>query len=997
MVYEACTGDTRTLDKFRETSAGDKQRNRSVISSKRSESMHSRKEKPSEIGLPENSEDINPKLSLHDTPVSGEKVVKPGRRYPSRPRTVDFDRNSRDNSNDYQLSASKNKPRQEVRFDSEPGVKNDSKKSQHPLSERVSQRSDSNRSVKGIINKSKTIDHDRQYRNNKKQPDSRSPKGMNLSKSSDRIHIDHWMSKNVADKLSDKDRINTISSRSRHLSKSRERIPNLDKDYIRSDSIKRIQKITLSTNKSEHSKDHSLMPHEPSKRELTDKFSCLKDKRKQSKEGSTARFATDQETSKPHSQAFQDDHYKNKYVTDMPIDKILDSRIVQLHEWIKELGYLKYYSITDDLPDECKNGSLFFKLINHLERSPVLKGENISNRTAVKVNFDKVFNHLRRFEKFNPRYLSGLYFLVNGNKHVFWGFMDDIRHVYGNKISKTDKRFKKANNIKDQEAVDDEDFTYSLSENRTRSNSRRTDRGINQLEVNEISSRLPTVRDGYSFRQKSTGRTAPVYAPAVSKIESGYSSKYLSSHRTRIAEDDYSSKKAAQNINVIRSKARFIDLENTTKPKLKKLRLDVNNLADLEGDCRAWFEELKIRANYQNSLFENPVRNGFILCYLCSLVFHRKLRNVCKEPKTISECKNNIESALNVLRSTASAIPYELLWQTDEIMKGNPAVVWPLIASIKFISDSNSMNVPEVNLNRGANLSSVNVKTLPYSNVQIAQLEQSLMTWMIDTGAFNQDLQLPGCFEDAIDSIGQGYVLYKIVHRITGVNIKGLHQRPTCMANYTHNVRKLLEYLLTVKNMSRKFLWKVEEVVSRERLVIVGLLEDLHRLSVGMPKRKDPDYFADGPLIIEQLTQTPKSNYEQKREGNDEKTPEKKMTGQLKTNLGKSVINHFRIRNGDAQTDPDTNQILKLINEKPHAKNPLKYQAQESVSNRQSIDASDRPEHDFDMIDLPVDKDQLNKTIRLLLLLNMPRIVERESWQSNVWTLFSDGYVSMII
>jgi hypothetical protein len=94
------------------------------------------------------------------------------------------------------------------------------------------------------------------------------------------------------------------------------------------------------------------------------------------------------------------------------------------------------------LPEECSNGSLFFKLINHLERNVVLKGENTLSKTGIKVGFEKIFKHLKQFEKFNPRYLRSEYYLMNGQKDVFWGFVEDIRCVYGNKISSKDRRFK---------------------------------------------------------------------------------------------------------------------------------------------------------------------------------------------------------------------------------------------------------------------------------------------------------------------------------------------------------------------------------------------------------------------------------------------------------------------------------------------------------------------------------------------------------------------------
>jgi hypothetical protein len=49
--------------------------------------------------------------------------------------------------------------------------------------------------------------------------------------------------------------------------------------------------------------------------------------------------------------------------------------------------------------------------------------------------------------------------------------------------------------------------------------------------------------------------------------------------------------------------------------------------------------------------------------------------------------------------------------------------------------------------------------------------------------------------------------------------------------------------------MSKKFLWKVREIVDGNEMVILGLLEDLNRFSDGLPEKKDPNYFQCGPYL----------------------------------------------------------------------------------------------------------------------------------------------------
>lgn len=35
--------------------------------------------------------------------------------------------------------------------------------------------------------------------------------------------------------------------------------------------------------------------------------------------------------------------------------------------------------------------------------------------------------------------------------------------------------------------------------------------------------------------------------------------------------------------------------------------------------------------------------------------------------------------------------------------------------------------------------------------------------------------------------------------------------------------------------------------------------------------------------------------------------------------------------------------------------------------------------------------EKVKKIIKLLLLVNMPKVVEREAWEGRIWSLFSDG------
>jgi hypothetical protein len=117
-------------------------------------------------------------------------------------------------------------------------------------------------------------------------------------------------------------------------------------------------------------------------------------------------------------------------------------------EWLYSIALLKENvpDLDRKLPKICKNGVIYFDLINRLEgKQSKLKGVIRKPRTAAEVslNYSKVLCYLRAYEKMNPRYLWAVDHLRDGNEDVFWGFLDDIRYLYINKESPFDPRVQK--------------------------------------------------------------------------------------------------------------------------------------------------------------------------------------------------------------------------------------------------------------------------------------------------------------------------------------------------------------------------------------------------------------------------------------------------------------------------------------------------------------------------------------------------------------------------
>jgi hypothetical protein len=373
------------------------------------------------------------------------------------------------------------------------------------------------------------------------------------------------------------------------------------------------------------------------------------------------------------------------------------------------------------------------------------------------------------------------------------------------------------------------------------------------------------------------------------------------------------------------------------------------------------------------------------------------------------KCANNIESALNVIRAANSPIPYELLWQGDEILKGNPSVTWQLFSSLKYLHMTGAATDSGVNINKAANLSSINMKTLPYTETQIANLSKSLLGWLISLGVFNTDLRLPSSFEDVIEQVSQGAVLSKVIFKVTGQVLRGIHVKPRSRPNYVFNVSKCLDFLKTVPNMSRKFLWKTEDIVNCQKLPIIGLLEDIHLLADGQPQRKDPNYFIDGPYIKEvDLAGLLTRQNRPSEEDNSRMHSEMGVHHSSEENHHLRNLNQFKLPKSEQRKAPTDEEILHIINSKTHSskldsrqlgepktlqqimnERPCEFEIQPLNNTFGAVNNQGEPRPEAD--NQGPNFEQIKRVIRLLLTLNLPKVVERESWNSSVWTLFSDG------
>jgi hypothetical protein len=253
-------------------------------------------------------------------------------------------------------------------------------------------------------------------------------------------------------------------------------------------------------------------------------------------------------------------------------------------------------------------------------------------------------------------------------------------------------------------------------------------------------------------------------------------------------------------------------------------------------EVKAWLSKLKL--NYLvghdgRHFLQDPMRNGVLLCELVSILEKATLHGVQWKPCSAQAALDNVEMALVVLREKRP-VSVSLLRRSEDIVKGDAGVIWGLLSSL--------MKAYE-----GVQVQSTVKSELPYSQEDLKKLEVSLVTWLSTLNVADRPImQLPCVIED----FRSGVLLCSLVSKVVGVRITGVFKPPRTPQLALANTRKALEVLRGLSRMSQQFTWKESELCDGDVTVILGLLEDLHRFSDGLPARKrGPGYHNDGPYF----------------------------------------------------------------------------------------------------------------------------------------------------
>lgn len=232
------------------------------------------------------------------------------------------------------------------------------------------------------------------------------------------------------------------------------------------------------------------------------------------------------------------------------------------------------------------------------------------------------------------------------------------------------------------------------------------------------------------------------------------------------------------------------------------------------------------------------LRNGVIFCELAGLIEGRGSLVKYYSPKSVIEARENIEISFTVLREHDRGVPVSLLSNPNRIIRGETEAIWGLLCHIMLAYPTLSAAIPKIVF-----------KDLPYSADEIRELQESLLAFILSKGVLDRS-RMPDSFQELLPDIVSGVLLCDLVGRVIDKPITGVFRSPTTQALALSNIKKALTPLQSIRKMGMKYVWLDEEVLKGNYGVILGLLEDLHRFSDGVPPRqRGENYHKDGPYF----------------------------------------------------------------------------------------------------------------------------------------------------
>jgi len=633
---------------------------------------------------------------------------------------------------------------------------------------------------------------------------------------------------------------------------------------------------------------------------------------------------------------------RKKEEKEIIITEVTDETKRKIVNWLCQIGLLKenIKGIEEKLPKVCKNGLVFVDLINRLEgRNEVIKGinRNSKSKSQINTNYLKVLDYLKGFEKMNPRYLAAGDYLIDGQEEVFWGFLDDIWHLYNKKIAPTDPRYKvpkekvkarsnkppisQRENVKPAE-VSRNDISYNdiCTMQNTPSHSLTTTGGMQSPAAAQTRGKDRSFEQG-GILKNSKKNAVEMFDNSSITYNNGNdtSSHYKEEDLSQILPRNSVTYKEPLGEHNPRNENKKMQIRTDSMPTSPKKKLTASGgggysmteaatptrrgitpknqssisrnspsyakrsetplvqdtipltneeqtmSIDIEILVNDWLKQMGYKAllmREKGSLFDDPFRNGTLLCYLVGRVENERMHGMYKEPKTIEECRLNVSKAFQIMKRKHVPIPSFINGREESVLRGDRHVTLTLLYTLMKLHKSRTENTGIPTLEGETPKYEASGYIPPYSELEMEELEKSLISWISNLGLLHGISYEPASIRELMSQIKNGVLLCDLVAVVVNEKMGTIHRRPSTELQFLTNIRKALEMLRMQKNFGQKYLWKEKEICKGNKYIVVGLLEDMHRFYNGLPARRNPNYFGEGPYIATNNTQNTRAQIE---------------------------------------------------------------------------------------------------------------------------------------
>lgn len=248
-----------------------------------------------------------------------------------------------------------------------------------------------------------------------------------------------------------------------------------------------------------------------------------------------------------------------------------------------------------------------------------------------------------------------------------------------------------------------------------------------------------------------------------------------------------------------------------------------------------WLEALGIVYVASSNPYTDTLKNGLVLCELVRVLEGDSVK-VNPAPRSTRLIQENFERSVQVFISKKE-ISRSFVTSPKHLADNSQVVLAFIHSLMKYYPKAVSLEYQD--------------HPLPYGALGIRKLEKSVTSWVASMKIIQPD---PENFHELVPEIKSGVLLCVVVSKAFSVKIPSIVRNPKTEQSIMNNIRKALDVLRKLPQMSQKYLYSAKEVFKGCAGVTLGLFEDIHRCANGLPARKSgEEYYKDGPYLAKEV------------------------------------------------------------------------------------------------------------------------------------------------